>query len=71
MARYLRLRLERLRRKLTVFDLAQQMEVSPLTIRLWERGLATPNSANKARLVKVLGLPWSALSAAAREVARR
>lgn len=71
MARFLRLRRVRLQRKLTVFDLAERVGVSPLTVRLWERGLATPTDANKVRVEKALGIPWPKLSASDREMARR
>lgn len=71
MSRFLHLRRVRLRHKLTVFDLAGRAGVSPLTVRLWERGLATPTDANKARLGKVLGMSWLKLSALDRETARR
>jgi transcriptional regulator with XRE-family HTH domain len=62
MMRYLRLRQRRLQRKLSVYEFAAQIGVSPLTVRLWERGLATPAPARRARIQQVLGWRWETLA---------
>lgn len=56
--RFLRVRKRRLQLKHSVFELARRCGVSPLTVRLWERGLATPSTVNLGRLERVLGRKW-------------
>jgi len=61
--RYLRARRRRHQLRLTIFELAQICKVSALTVRLWERGLATPNPAHRKALERALGRSWDWLRA--------
>ena len=59
------LRDARIRRGLTVAELAQQVGVSLSSIYLWETGKARPRDANLSALCKALKLPVRATKAMA------
>jgi transcriptional regulator with XRE-family HTH domain len=42
--------------------LAAACDVSPVTVRLWERGLADPLLDHQRMLERVLGVSWVTLS---------
>jgi transcriptional regulator with XRE-family HTH domain len=47
---------------LTLRDVARLCEVSPETVRLWESGLAIPDSLHGQRYAEVLGIPQARLN---------
>jgi transcriptional regulator with XRE-family HTH domain len=60
--RFLTMRTRRKALRLTVLEMASRVGVSPVTVRMWERGLATPTPAHRAALEHVLGRKWVALA---------
>lgn len=62
MPQYTKLRQAREKRGLSIVAFAREVGVAPLTVRYWERGVATPRPENITKIEEILGRTWKTLS---------
>jgi transcriptional regulator with XRE-family HTH domain len=57
-----KLRLVRLQKGLSSWDLARACRVNPVSVRQWEYGFSSPTAERRRILEELLGAPWEELA---------